>query len=130
MTVAGRCKKSPVPLPIFGRGRKVAHTPQKARMIACGEEFSAVLTESGGVWTFGYGGQGQLGLNTKANVSHTATFCWLLQAMFFQECHRDIRDSCVLSFFCSSLFLLFVYPFQVVLLPSSLFFAVPRVPAT
>jgi alpha-tubulin suppressor-like RCC1 family protein len=38
-----------VQLPNFGRGTGQA----RASSVACGNEFSAVLAEDGGVWTFG-----------------------------------------------------------------------------
>ncbi len=58
------CKKSPVPLPNFGPG--TGQVP--AAIVACGNEFSAVLAEDSGLWMFGYGGQGQLGTGSKENV--------------------------------------------------------------
>ena len=58
------CKKSPVALPRFGRG--AGQTPAAA--LSCGNEFSVALAEDGGVWTFGYGGSGQLGTGNKENM--------------------------------------------------------------
>jgi len=34
-------------------------------MAACGDSFTIVLDEKGGVWTFGKGSHGKLGLGTK-----------------------------------------------------------------
>ena len=51
---------------LFPVNLKFSNT-QKACFVACGEEFTCILTKYGGVFTFGAGMYGQLGHNTFEN---------------------------------------------------------------
>ena len=47
----------------------------RAHMVACGGAHTAVLTDTGAVWTFGGGGNGQLGLGNRRSCSVPAQVC-------------------------------------------------------
>lgn len=62
---------------------------QRVRHIVCGEDHTAVLTEDGGVFTFGAGGNGQLGHNSNSHQNQPRKVLELMGTLITQiDCGR------------------------------------------